>query len=133
MKALVRNAIGTDANILADVQSVNSVLSGQADTPSQRPFINLIWGPRTVGLPRTRADRQQLTVWVHDRGNDYNRINRILSRVRTVLEALEGVEDPEHGHVTAVLWTGDSAELTDTGHGTITRNSSLTIVGSDQD
>lgn len=95
-----------------------------------RPFLQLRWGQNNVGLDV--VTRRNLVIWVHDEPGDYSvKIDPILFRLRTLLPTLEGASNGL-GHVVAVEWTGDSEDLADDGHKTITRNTSFSLVGSGQ-
>jgi len=130
MRAIVRAAIIADPT-LAGLGVVSAgVLAGDVDTPQQRPFLNLRWGTTLPGLDI--VSRRTLVIWVHDEPNDYSaRVDSILVQLRTVLASLVG-QDNGTGHVVGVEWTGDSDDLVDDGHGTITRTASFLLVGSGQ-
>jgi hypothetical protein len=68
---------------------------------------------------------------VHDEPGDYTRIDEILYRVKSLLPTLDG-QSNGLGHVVSIEWTGDSEDLADDGHGTITRNTGFSLVGSGQ-
>lgn len=130
MRALVRSAITSDATLIGLGVVASGVLSGDVDTPSERPFLNLRWGGVDPGL--STVNRGTLTIWVHDNKGDYEtRINPILLRLRELLLSLVGVQHTT-GWLTAVEWNGDSEDFVDDGHGTITRNVSFTLIGSGQ-
>lgn len=130
MRALVRSAIIADTTLAALGVVAGGVLAGDVDTPEQRPFLNLRWGTTTLGLDVVQ--RRDLVIWVHDRHNDYSvKVDPILLRLRTVLTSLVGMSNGL-GHVVGVEWTGDSADLVDDGHDTITRTASFSLVGSGQ-
>lgn len=131
MRAVIRSAIIGDAALQALGVVDSGVLSGDIDTPEPRPFLNLKWGTTTPapfgGVPRINA----LTIWVHDEPNDYARIIQICKRLQVLLPSLVGLADAVEGdYVSQITWTGDSQDLKDDGHRTITRQSSYTINGS---
>ncbi|MET0416547.1 MAG: hypothetical protein ABW022_11060 [Actinoplanes sp.] len=129
MRALIFQAIIADPTIVgAGIDGDNS-FAGDVDTPEYRPFLQLRWGRNDVGLDV--VTRRTLNIWVHDEGGDYGRIDAIISRLRALLPTLEG-QDNGSGHLMAVEWTGDSEDLTDDGHKTITRFTSFSLVGSGQ-
>lgn len=129
MRALVRSAIIADATLVSFGVVEAGVLAGDVDTPKSRPFINLRWGVTTPGLDRVQV--RTLEIWVHDKPNDYTRIDEIIIRLRVVLGSLIGSSNGS-GHVVGVEWTGDSPDLVDDGHDTITRTASFSLVGSGQ-
>lgn len=130
MRALIRSTITGDATLVGLGVVAAGVLSGDVDTPESRPFLNLRWSTTRPGLDV--VTRRDLVIWVHDQPSDYeSKIDPIIRRLRTLLPSLAGVVHP-YGHLTAVEWTGDSEDLTDDGHGTITRTTSYSIVGTGQ-
>lgn len=127
MRSLVAQAILTDAQLRTLGVTEEALHAGDVDTPPTRPFVQLRWDETGVGIGA--VDTRRLVVWAHDEPNDYERIDAILRRIRVVLTALEAVQTT-HGWLTLVEWNGNSPDLADDGHGTITRNSTFTLVGS---
>lgn len=123
MRSLVRDALIQDTTL-----NVPTIVSGDADSIQERPFINLQWGENNTGL--AHVTRRFLVVWFHDEPSDYARIDRMVARVRAVLTAIAGREAPEGGWVTAIEWVTDSGDLRDTDRNTILRTSTYVIVGS---
>lgn len=114
------------------------------DTPQVRPLCILRWQATNPGL-LSGASRQGaavsnfpvrqriLTVWVHEDGNvgDYTRIDQALSRLRTLLTSVEGVDVGVLGtRLTAIAWEGESDDLRDDEAGTIMRNAQFRLTGS---
>jgi hypothetical protein len=129
MRILVFQAITGDSEMQSmGIGGVNS-FAGDVDTPEYRPFLQLRWGRNDVGLDV--VTRRTVNIWVHDEGGDYGRIDSIILRLRALLPTLEG-QDNGSGHLMAVEWTGDSEDLADDGHKTITRYTSFSLVGSGQ-
>ena|ERR1041385_7338539 len=129
MRTLVFQAIVNDSTLTTlGIGSPNS-FAGDVDTPADRPFLQLRWGRNDVGLDV--VTRRTLNIWVHDEDGDYGRIDSIVLRLRELLPTLEGMENGS-GHLMAVEWTGDSEDLVDDGHKTITRYTSFSLVGSGQ-
>jgi hypothetical protein len=63
--------------------------------------------------------------------NDYTRIDKIIQQIKVVMLALEAEQSAlTDGWLVVVEWVGDSDDLADDGHRTITRNTSYRIVGS---
>lgn len=130
MRALVRSAIVADPVLTGLGVIPAGVFAGDVDTPRERPFLQLRWGRTDSGL--ATVNRRGLVIWVHDEPNDYTvLIDPICIRLRSVLAALVG-QSNGLGHVVDVQWLGDSEDLVDDGHGTITRTASFSLVGSGQ-
>lgn len=129
MRALVRSAIIADSVMQSLGVVPAGVFAGDVDTPDARPFLQLRWGRTDLGLDVVQ--RRNLVVWVHDQPNDFFRVDSIVVRLRTVLIQLVGMAT-DTGHVVAVEWLGDSEDLSDDGHGTITRTASYSLIGSGQ-
>jgi len=129
MRALIRTSLTTDPELLALGVVPDGVFSGDVDTPKQRPFLQLRWSTTTPGL--AAVSRRILVIWIHDLPGDYARVDAIIRRIRVILGALAGQPHPA-GHVVACEWTGDSEDLTDPAHGTITRTTSYSLVGTGQ-
>jgi hypothetical protein len=130
MRGYIRSLIVEDAQLASLGVVPEGVLSGDVDTPRVRPFINLKWGVTNVGL--STVNRHLLTIWYHDKPNDYTRILKILNRTKELLVAVEATQwtmDTLSGYITMVEWTGDSGDGTDDGHKTIFRQSNFTIIG----
>jgi hypothetical protein len=129
MRAVIFNAITSDV-VLQDIGlDPAAVYAGDVDTPAQRPFVQLMWGivpevPNIAGVgPRV------LTIWVHDQPNDYERIDAIIRRIKSILAGLVGVKH-DYGWITQVDWNGDSEDGKDDGHGTIFRTTGHSVIGS---
>lgn len=132
MRALVYAAIITDPVLNGLGITDENSFAVDVDTPQSRPFLQLRWGINAVGLAKTQVSRRTLVVWVHDQPGDYSvKIDPIIVRLRALLPTLEGLSNGA-GHVISVEWTGDSEDLADDGHGTITRNTGFSLVGSGQ-
>ena len=131
MRAVIRSAITSDATLQSLGVVDSGVLSGDIDTPEPRPFLNLKWGTTTPAPFGGTAFQDVLTIWVHDEPNDYDRINRIIKRLRVLLPSLVGLVDTEElDYVSQIAWTGDSQDLKDDGHRTVVRQTSYLINGS---
>lgn len=128
MRAVIRAAIVADVTLISLGVTPEGVLSGDIDTPEPRPFLNLKWGvtnPAPFGMV---AQQTNLVIWVHDTPNDYERIDAICRRLRVLLTSLTGVPD-DSDYVSQITWTGDSVDLKDDGHRTITRQGNYTLNG----
>ena len=122
MRTLIRQTLLADG-----VLGVPTIVSGDADSIQERPFINLQWGENNPGL--AHVHRRSLVVWFHDEPGDYARIDVMLARVRAVLTSLAGVPAPEGGVLLEARWETDSGDLRDDARGTILRQSTYTLVG----
>jgi hypothetical protein len=131
MRALIYGALVNDSVLNGLGINSESSFAIDVDTPQTRPFLQIRWGLNEIGLKNTAVSRRTLTVWVHDEPGDYTRIDEILYRVKSLLPTLDG-QSNGLGHVVSIEWTGDSEDLADDGHGTITRNTGFSLVGSGQ-
>lgn len=131
MRKLVWSLITGDATLNAEGVVAASVLADQSvDSPTVRPFLVLRWGPVVRGVGSVQV--RDLTVWVHDEPADFARIDRIIRRLRTLLESAVGMQEGGGGWLVQADWQGDSADLADDAYGTITRNTSFRVVASGQ-
>ena len=122
MRTLVRQVLLADS-----VLGVPTIVSGDADSVTERPFMNLQWGENAPGL--AHVHRRSLVVWFHDEPSDYARIDQLVARTRAVLTALAGAPAPEGGVLLEARWETDSGDLRDDSRRTILRTSTYTIVG----
>jgi hypothetical protein len=129
MRGLLFEALTTDPMLIGLGITDDSSFASDVDTPQNRPFLQLRWGRTDEGLAAVKV--RSLVVWVHDKGGDYSTIDSILLRLRSLIPSLVG-ESNGPGWLVDVTWNGDSEDLTDDGHKTITRNASFTLVGSGQ-
>jgi hypothetical protein len=127
MRAFIRSLIVDDPTLQALNVTPAGVFMGDADTPQERPFVQLRWGGTTPGVGA--VDRRSLVVWVHDNPGDYTRVDAVLTRIKALFK---GVAAAPHssGWISQLDWVNDSDDLTDDGHGTITRNTTHTLIGS---
>jgi hypothetical protein len=128
MRTRIRQIIIDDAPLATLGVVDKGVLAGDIDTPNPRPFLNLKWGPRQPGMATQVS--QVLEVWVHDDPNDYTRVQAIADRLRVLLPTITGQPGGDGGWVDQVRWDGDSTDLKDDGHRTITKRCVYTIIGS---
>jgi len=125
MRTLLRQVLIDNA--LIDVPE-EAIVSGDADSVQQRPFVNLQWAENNPGLgPVTRRN---LVVWFHDEPGDYSRIDTLVARTRAVFTSLSAVQAPEGSWLVEVRWETDSGDLRDDARGTIVRTSTYLVVGS---
>jgi hypothetical protein len=120
--------IYTDAQLTADGVTRAGTFSGDVDSPSMRPYLVLRWGETSPGVGRSLVRRRTLLIYVHDKPNDYTRIDRIIRRIREVFESMAG-ERTDTGWITQIDWETDSGDLSDDTSRTIMRTSAFNIVG----
>ena len=130
MRALIRLALVNDATLQSLGVTAAGVVMGEVDSIEERPFLNLRWGATLPGLDV--VSRRTLDIWVHDQGTDYEaKVDPIIRRIHTILAGLEATPHTS-GYLVKAEWTGDSGDLADDGHGTITRTTSYSLVGTGQ-
>lgn len=117
------NSLGIDANSVFTTHGV--------DTPQVRPMLILRWGITENVLNHSPMGARSLQVWAHDEPGDYERIDQILRRVRTLLTTVsaENAGSPDEW-VSEIRWERFSDDLSDEDAVTIARNSDFTITGS---
>lgn len=127
MRNAVYHLISSDQEIInLGVQTVYA--SPGIDTPEEETFIVLRWGARNPEfsdaplLSLRHVSTQDLLVWIHAKEANYNRINRILERIKTLMANALHVPGSD-GVLRQAKWTGDSPDLRDDGFHTFTRNS----------
>lgn len=128
MRAAIRTAIVNDATLQSLGVVPEAVYAGDVDTPPERPYVVLRWGS-TGNTGIAQVQPRFLTVWVHDKPNDYELVDAIIRRIRTVLAGLIGTAH-DTGWFVDIEWTGDSDDLVDESHGTILRQSRYTLMTS---
>jgi hypothetical protein len=130
VRELVTTRLTTDPALNSDGINLESTfLRHDKDTPQVRPLMVLRWQDTSPGL--STVNQRNLQIWVHDVPGDYTRIDRILKRVRIVLESIVGVNAGDAASwVTQIDWKGDSDDLDDDEAVTFCRNSNFTVTGS---
>jgi hypothetical protein len=130
VRELITTQLTSDATLNADGINLSSTfLNHDKDTPQVRPLMVLRWQDTSPGLGT--VNQRNLQVWVHDTPGDYTRIDRILKRVRIVLESIVGINAGDAASwVTQIDWKGDSDDLDDDEAVTFCRNSNFTVTGS---
>jgi len=99
------------------------------DPPATQPFLFIRWeetSPRW-GLSNSPG-KTSMSLWAHDHGGSYNRINLILERCKEILEAASHVVGSDGYILTQVDWRGASGDLVDDGYKTLTRNHGYEVV-----
>jgi hypothetical protein len=129
MRAIIRNAIIADPALILLGVTGDATLNGDVDTPDGRPFLNLKWGTETPAFRETTTVTAGLDIWVHHEPWDYDPINKILARLRVVLQALGAARSPDGSEVQVVTWQGNGPDLQDDGHRTIVKVGSFQVVG----
>lgn len=127
MRAYIAGLLVADATLAAQGVVQAGVISGDVDTPADRPFVQLRWGQATPGL--STVDNRVLVIWVHDTPGDYTRIDTIVRRIKEIFRGVSA-QPHETGWITEIQWVTDSDDLTDDGHGTITRTTTHNLVSS---
>lgn len=129
MRKAIARAVYSDAELNSLGITRASIHSGDVDTPSERPYIVFRWGETNPGVDVVR--QRSLVVWVHDRPNDYDLIDRIIKRIRDVLTGMIA-QRTDTGWISSIDWTLDSGDLSDDISRTIIRTSTYNVVGSGQ-
>lgn len=99
-------------------------------SPSRESFVILRWEEQRLNAS-VRRGPQRLTVWAHspvERSTDFSDLDRILARIKEVLEPMEQVEGEDGFVVTSVRFTGFGGDLKDPGYNTITKNSAFEVL-----
>lgn len=127
MRTYIRMALVNDA-VLAGLGVVDAgVVSGDADSNTERPLLNLQWGETTPGMGP--VNRRFLVIWAHDVPGSYERIDKIVRRIRIIMASLIGGTSGG-GHLVLVEWVTDSSDLRNDDRGTILRTSTYRVVAS---
>ena len=129
MRAIVRNAIIIDPALILLGVTPEATLAGDVDTPDGRPFLNLKWGNDVPSFRESVTVQTTLDIWVHHEPWDYDPINKILARLRVVLQALASARSPDGSEVQCVTWQGNGPDLQDDGHRTIVKVGSYQVIG----
>jgi hypothetical protein len=124
----VRSAITQDQALIDLGVTPEGTLSGDVDTPEQRPFLNLKWGQTLPSFKNQTTITTTLAIWVHDVPADFAKIDAILARLRVLLPAIVGRVNGS-SEVQVIEWLNDSPDLQDDGHRTIVKVANFTVVG----
>lgn len=128
MRAIIRNAIISDAPLITMGVTAAATISGDVDTPEGRPFLNLKWGRDESAFRECLSVRTALEVWVHHQPWDYDPINQILTRLRILLPSIQAVVS-NGSEVQVVNWISNGPDLQDDGHRTIVKVGNFEVVG----
>lgn len=135
LRAFVFGLLTTDAELNElGLNADSTFITHDVDTPQVRPLMVLRWQRTDPGMGDEETDWvnfRRLQVWIHDEPGDYDRIDRALRRVRSVLMNVRGTYTGTTRHwVTQTNWEGDSDDLRDDDAGTIARHAQFLFVGS---
>lgn len=136
IREIVWNALRFDGTlnglgIRSDGSNIHQADS--VDALPVKPALVVRWGDITQPVGERQiswqgAGTQTLQVWAHDEIGDFDRIDQILTRIRSVLSGLVAVQGSSPGNTLIQCdWTGDSQDLRDDGYNTITRHSDWRI------
>jgi hypothetical protein len=104
-----------------------NVYTAGVDSPKGDVFVTVRFDESSPGFGG--SNRTNIRVWAYDRDRDFLRIERMLKRIRTLLESVEATKTTE-GWITTIKWTGDSPDLHDDIYRASARNSEFTLVDS---
>lgn len=127
VRKVVSRALWTDVQMNALGVTKASFWSGDADTPEIRPYLVMRWGDTSIGVGDSR--QRSLVLWIHDQGNNYDRIDTLLRRARNIITEIHGART-DTGWITTIDWLTDSGDLSDDTTHTIVRTSSYNVVAS---
>lgn len=129
MRSLFRTEIIEDAIIIQDIPAERWKSSGSLNNENApaRPFAVIRFGVDSPGVGDIR--RTQVTVWIHDEPGSYGRIDRILERLKAILNGKEHVSDGQGNEMIHCGWESNSGDLYDPGFKTISRNATFNLVG----
>lgn len=111
---------------LAEIGFEAAYGSNAVDTPPEQRFIIVRWEDTTRAFGHHGP--QRVTIWFHDRDQDYARIDAAIEHVKTRLAAVVHRYGADRWIMTQADWRGDSQDLIDDGFRTQTRNSGFDIV-----
>lgn len=111
--------------------------NGAPDSPQDRRFAVLRWGPEIPALGgargRVKPTDRDCSLWVYDRDNDYGAINSALKRWCEFMDALSAVKTGQgtyDGWVLETAWQGDTDDGWDDIYQANYRSSTYRIVAS---
>ena len=111
--------------------------NGAPDSPQERFWGVLRWGPESPGVPGMRGlgrvTERSCSLWVYDKQADYGNINKALRRWLLLLDSVEGARtgtNPDDGWITVAYWDSDGDDGFDDVYQAYYRPSTYTIVAS---
>lgn len=129
VRQAVYGALAGDTQLVAAGYGPDSIYPNFApDSPAERRFIVLRWGPITPGVGGAHSG--DLGVWAYNRDEDYAPIEAALQRVRALLAPFPGTRIPSGGAFLGVDWGGTGADLYDDAYQAWTRPENYTITAS---
>lgn len=138
VRGLLYRLLGDDPELIALGLAPGALYAnGAPDTPQQRFFCVLHWGPEVVGVPAQRGpgrvtDRE-LSAWFYDKEPDYTAINKAIRRWCVLLDALEAIRTGDtatDGWITQCEWSGDGDDSYDETYEAWYRTSTYRIIAS---
>lgn len=130
MKEIVYSALSDDAILNAyGVNGQNTYSSNVKSNYDEKFFVIIRWGFVSQRLTSQAPNGKQfVSIWVHDKQRDTNKIDRVIRRIFDILTNLKDISDAD-GRVTQIDWQGDSEEGYDDQFGTTTRSTDYVIIG----
>lgn len=113
----ILNTLGVDAN--------HVWAAGALEGPAPTPFLVLRWGATTKGFGPVNS--APLTINVHDDSGNYDLINAILLRIRTVMIGLSASGVAANWIIDS-QWLGDGEESQDDQYKTLMRSCDFSLV-----
>ena len=100
--------------------------SNSVDTPGEDFFLVVRWEQTQTAFKTVGSDR--VSIWAHDKGRDYTRIDKALTHVKELLTSTVHREGGDGWTMTLATWNGEGPDLMDGGFHTVTRYSDFTVV-----
>lgn len=126
VRDLVFSALTSDVALATlGIDADSCWAAGSFDGPADGPFLLIRWGNTNRGFGAVNS--ATVTVYVHDLGADYSRINTLLVRLRTVMTGLSATGDATNW-IYDVSWLGDGSETSDPTYGTIMRTADFRVI-----
>lgn len=121
--SLIQEALGVEWD-----ESIFAAGAIREDSLPSRPFAVIHLGVFNPGMAHVKDG--SCTIWIHDDGGDYDRIDQALQAIYGRLHGAEHVsEQGGSAELIRAEWTATSGDLFDPGFRTITKNSSYRLIG----
>lgn len=138
VRELVFSLTNNDPELNALGLNFNTVYAnGAPDSPKERFWAVIHWGPETSGAPgqrgRGRVTERECALWVYNKDWEYAPINAALKRWCALMDAIEAMrtgDETNDGWITQCDWNGDSDDSYDDVYEAYFRSSTYTIVAS---